>query len=93
MGTVHSFRAKPEDAAAKTEAILTKIGQLYQQRLKAKEELPGVLAALVQAGEADFAMQALVAWGTGAKEAHEILAECETYAAVAGVPAVANRPF
>lgn len=93
MGTVHPFRTKPEDAAEKTEAILTRIGQLYQERLKAKEELPGVLAALVKAGEADFAMQALVAWGTGQKEAHEVLKEAETYAAVAGLTSIGNRPF
>ena len=60
---------------------------------RAKTTSMGQAIAAVKAGEADFAMQALVAWGTGQKEAHEVLKEAETYAAVAGLTSIGNRPF
>jgi hypothetical protein len=93
VGTLLTFRPRPEEAAAKTEAILSKIGQLYQQKVKAKEDLPGVLAQLVQAGEKEIVLQAVSLWGSAEMEAHEVLALVEQYAAAAGIKLVGNRPF
>lgn len=93
MGTLLTFRPRPEDAAAKTEAILQKIGELYQQKVKAREALPGVLAQLAQAGEEEAALRYLVLWGAGEAEPHEILAEAEKYAAVAGIHLIGDRDF
>lgn len=93
MGTVVSFRPRPEDAVAKTEQILSKIGELYQKKVKAKEDLPAVLATMVEHGETDFVIRAVMLWGSGEMEAHEVLAMAEEYAAVAGIQLVGNRPF
>jgi hypothetical protein len=93
MGTLLNFRPRPEDAAAKTEAILTKIGQLYQQKVKAREDLPVVLAQLIQAGEGEMVLRAVALWGSGEMEPHEVLAMVEEYAAAAGIKLVGNRPF
>jgi hypothetical protein len=93
MGTVVHFQPRQEDAAAKTEAILAKIGQLYQQKLKAKEDLPKVLAQVIQAGETGLALKAMTLWGTGQMEPHEVLAMVEEIAAVSGIKPVGDRPF
>lgn len=93
MGTLVTFRPRPEDAQAKTEAILTKIGELYQQKMKAKEDLPFVLSELITHGEQDFAIQALMRWGSGEMEPHQVLTMCQEYAAAAGIRSVANQPF
>lgn len=93
MGTVVTFRPRPEDAAAKTEAILEKIGQLYQQKMKAKEELPRVLAQLIETGETGLVLQAVTLWGTGEMEPHEVLSMVEETAAVLGIRPIADRPF
>lgn|GEM_PF-1792398 len=93
MGTLVHFAPRPEIAAAKTESILSKIGELYQLKLKAKEELPAVLAQLVAAGETQLVLRAVVLWGSGEMEPHEVMAMCEQYAAVAGVKPVGDRPF
>lgn len=95
MGTVVHFQSRQAqaEAAAKTEAILTKIGELYERKQKAKEELPGVLAQLALAGESEFVLKALVEWGTGQSEPYLILAQCEQYAAAAGIKPVGDRPF
>lgn len=93
MGTLVTFRPRTEDAAAKTEAILARIGELYQFKVKAREALPGVLATLVEHGEREFVIRAVMLWGSGEMEAHEVLAMCEEYSAVAGIQPVGNRPF
>ncbi len=93
MGTVVRFHSRQEDAAAKTEAILTKLGQLYQQKQRAKEELPVVLAQLIQAGETDLVLRAVALWGSGEMDAHEVLAMVEEMAAVSGIKSIGNRPF
>jgi len=93
MGTLVTFRTRDDQAVAKTEAILSRIGELYQQKVKAKEELPAALAQLAQAGESAVVLRAVVLWGTGQMEPHEVLALVEEYAAVAGVKTVGNRPF
>lgn len=93
MGTVVQFHLRKEDAAAKTEAILTKIGQLYQQRMRAKDELPRVLAQLLEVGERELVHRAVMLWGSGEMEAHEVLAMCEHEAAVSGIKLVGNRSF
>jgi hypothetical protein len=93
MGTLVTFRPRAEDAAAKTEAILSKIGELYQKKVKAKEALPGVLATMIEHGEHEFVIRAVMLWGSGEMEAHEVMAMCEEYAAVAGITLVGNRPF
>lgn len=93
MGTVVHFHPKREDAAAKTEAILEKIGQLYQQKLKAKEALPSVLAELVAHGETQLVLRAVSLWGSGEMEPHEVLTMVEQEAAVLGIRSVGNRPF
>lgn len=93
MGTIVQFQPRQEDAAAKTEAILEKIGQLYQQKLRAKEELPKVLSQLVHAGENDLVLRAISLWGSGEMEPHEVLTMVEQVAAVAGVKPVGDRPL
>lgn len=93
MGTIVRFHPRGEDAVAKTAEILAKIGQHYQRRLQAKDDLPVVLAQLVLAGEADLVLRAVALWGSGEMEAHEVLAMCEAEAAVAGVKPVGDRPF
>jgi hypothetical protein len=93
VGTLVTFRPRAEDAAAKTEAILNKIGELYQKKQKAKEELPGVLAQMLEAGENEMVLRAVMLWGSGEMEAHEVLVMLEEYAAVAGIQLVGNRPF
>lgn len=93
MGTVVHFQPRREDAAAKTEAILEKIGRLYQQKVRAKEALPGVLAELVAHGEHELVLRALSLWGTGEMEPHQVLAMLEQEAAVLGMRSVGNRPF
>ncbi|HEY3365692.1 MAG TPA: hypothetical protein VGK74_11605 [Symbiobacteriaceae bacterium] len=93
MGTVVRFIPRPEDAAAKTEAILTKIGQLYQQKMKAKEELPRVLSQLIENGETELVLRAVMLWGSGEMEPHEVLAMVEEMAAVMGIKPVGDRPF
>jgi len=93
LGTVLRFHPRGEDAVAKTEAILTKIGQHYQQRCRAKVDLPAVLAQLVHAGETDLVLRAVALWGSGEMEAHEVLSMCEEAAAVAGIKPVGDRPF
>jgi hypothetical protein len=77
VGTVVQFQTRPEEAAAKTEAILSKIGELHQQKVKAKEELPGVLSSLIAEGESAFALRALTEWGTGEREPYRILIEAK----------------
>ncbi len=93
MGTIVRFPPRQDDAAKKTAAILTKIGQLYQKKMKAREELPAALAQLVEAGETDLVLKAITLWGTGELEPHEVLAMVEEMAAVAGVRPVGDRPF
>lgn len=93
MGTIVNFRTRDENAVAKTEAILSRIGELYKQKVKAKEELPGVLAQLAQAGESEVVLRAIVLWGTGQMEPDQILTLMEDYAAVAGIKPVGDRPF
>lgn len=93
MGTVVRFQGRPEDAAAKTEAILSKLGQLYQQKMQAREALPVVLAQLIEAGETDLVLRAVALWGSGEMEPHEILGMVEEMAAVCGIKTVGNRPF
>ena len=73
MGRIVPFTPRDETLSRKTEEILTKIGDLYQQRLQAKEELPAVLARLLREGKADLAIEAMLAWGEGQKEPYEIL--------------------
>lgn len=77
MGTVVRFQPRQEDVLAKTEAILSRIAQLYQEKMKAKEALPAVLARLIEAGETELALRAISLWGNGQMEPHEILALCE----------------
>jgi hypothetical protein len=93
VGTVVHFQHRSNEATAKTEAILTRIGELYQQKVKAKEELPKVLAQLVEAGATDLALRAVRLWGTGEMEPYDILTMVETMAAVEGVKCVGDRPF
>jgi len=93
MGMVVRFQPRDVDAAAKTEAVLNRIGQYYQERLKAKEALPGVLAQLVKAGETETVLRAITLWGSGEMEPHQVLSLCEQVAAVAGIKEVADRPF
>lgn len=93
MGMVVRFQPRDVDAAAKTEAVLNRIGQFYQDRLKAKESLPGVLAQLIKAGEEEFVLRAVSLWGSGEMEPHQVLTMCEQVAAVAGIKEIADRPF
>ena len=51
----------------------------------AAETLPRVLAALIAAGEREFALGAVTAWGRRELPAAEVLNLCQTYAAVAGL--------
>jgi hypothetical protein len=93
VGTVVHFQHRSHEATAKTEAILTRIGDLYQQKVKAKEELPKVLAQLIDAGAVDLVLRAVRLWGLGEMEPFDILAWVETIAAVEGVKSVGDRPF
>jgi hypothetical protein len=77
MGTVVQFSPRAETATAKTEAILGKIAQLYQEKMKAKEALPPLLARLVVDGESNLVLKAVTLWGTGEMEAHEVLSMCQ----------------
>lgn len=76
MGTVVQFPPRQVDAAEKAEAILAKIGELYRRQTRAKEELPGVLAALANAGEAELVLKAVQLWGSGEMEPHQVLELC-----------------
>jgi hypothetical protein len=93
MGHLVPFRARRSDATAKTEALLDLIGSLYQRKLRAKEELPRVLAQLAAAGEEALVLRAIDLWGTGRMEPHEILSWCESAGAAAGIRPVGDRPF
>jgi hypothetical protein len=55
------------------------------QRFGPGEELPLMLARLLEAGATDFARVALDAWGRQEMEPEELLELCVTYAAVAGL--------
>lgn len=74
MGTVIPFEPRGETATRKTEAILARIGEAYQQRMKAAADLPALLADLVRAGRSELALQALCEWGEGRLEPHQVLA-------------------
>jgi hypothetical protein len=77
MGTVIRFEPRAEAATRKTEEILTRIGDLYQQRLKAEAQLPAALARLVREGRGAEALEALILWGEERMEPHRILARIE----------------
>lgn len=77
MGTVVQFSPRVETATEKTEAILSKIAQLYQEKMKAKEALPALLASLVVEGESNLVLKAVTLWGTGQMEPHDILTMCQ----------------
>lgn len=75
----------PRQDAAALESALERAGQLFQRRLKAKEELPRVLATLIEAGEQDLALRVMLAWGRRQADPLELLDACEQAAAVAGI--------
>lgn len=77
MGTVVQFLPRAESATAKTEAILSKIAQLYQEKLRAKEALPAVLARLAVQGETELVLKAVTLWGNGEAEPHMVLNMCQ----------------
>lgn len=54
------------------------------RRSATRQELPLVLARLLEAGATDFTRVALDAWGKHELEPEELLELCETYASVAG---------
>lgn len=56
----------------------------------AAEALPRVLASLIEAGMADFALGAVTAWGRRELPPAELLELCQTYAAVAGLREAAD---
>lgn len=69
------------------------IGNLYQQKLRAKEMLPVALARLIEAGHPDMALRAVALWGTGEMEPHDLLAMCEEVSAVVGVDGLGEEPL
>lgn len=83
MGTIIRFRQRPEEAEKKSTAILERIRTIYQQKQRATESLPGLLARLIQAGEAEAVLRAVHLWGTGQMEPQEVLAMCDGLAAAA----------
>ncbi|MGE5673970.1 MAG: hypothetical protein ACM3XM_08775 [Mycobacterium leprae] len=93
MGHVVPFPPRNDQSVAKTEEMLNKIGQAYQRKLKAKDELPRVLAQLIAAGETELVLQAVTLWGEGRMEPYEVLELCEKVAAVAGIHPVGDRPL
>lgn len=83
MGKLVPFVPK-QDAAA-LESALERAGQMFQRRLKAREELPRVLAALIAAGQQEVAVQAMLDWGRNAADPVDLLEACEQAAAITGV--------
>lgn len=73
MGIVVPFPSREPDAAAKAAAILERIAQRRQAQEAAREMLPRVLATMLQAGEKDAVLQAVLLWGSGAAEPEEVL--------------------
>lgn len=43
--------------------LLRQLGDSYQRNLRAREELPGLLADLIESGQERLALEATVAWG------------------------------
>ncbi|MFO7172363.1 MAG: hypothetical protein DIU70_005250 [Bacillota bacterium] len=61
---------------AQVEAALLKAGDRFQRRLRAQQELPGLLASLVEAGQAEFALSILLQWGRGEADPADLLEVC-----------------
>jgi len=57
----------------------------------AADVLPRLLADLIAAGQGDFALGAVTAWGRQELAPAEVLDLCQTYAAVAGLREAAER--
>ncbi len=83
MGKLVPFM--PRQDAASVESALERAGQLFQRRLKAREALPRVLAALIVAGQQELALQTVLAWGHGEADPVDLLEACEQAAAVIGL--------
>lgn len=74
MGTIVLMSGRPPERR-----------RLAQSRTTANDVLPRVLAALIAAGQGNFALEAVSAWGRQEVAADELLDLCQTYAAVAGL--------
>lgn len=83
MGKLVDFITKQERSAV--EAALERAGQQLQRKLHAQERLPQVLAALINGGQREFALEVMSAWGSGKLPPEELLEDCEKAAAVAGI--------
>lgn len=83
MGKLVPFVPRQDTAALAS--ALERAGQQFQRRLKAREELPRVLAALIAAGQEAVALEVMLAWGRGEADPADLLEECEQAAAIVGL--------
>lgn len=83
MGKLVPFANRQEQA--EVAAALERAGEQFQRRLRARDTLPQVLAALIQGGQQEAAVAAVVAWGSGRAAPEDLLDQCEQLAAVAGI--------
>lgn len=83
MGKVVPF--SPRMAPEQVEAALIAAGEQFQRRIRAREELPRILAALIESGHSDLALQVMLAWGRGEADPDDLLDICQQAAAVAGL--------
>lgn len=85
VSNVIPFAPRQDIEEQRAQALLARAGDLYQKRLRARERLPGLLAALAKAGMTDLVLRAVRAWGEGELDPAEVLEMVEVEAAVAGV--------
>lgn len=83
MGKLVPFTARAD--VQRAEAVLERLGAAWQRRQQARTLLPRVLAALAEAGQHDFVIQVVLAWGKGEADPAELLEACEAMAALTGV--------
>lgn len=77
MGTIVQFPPRQEAEMASAESILAKLAEAYRRRTKAKEELPVLLAALIDAGETQLVLRAIQLWGRGELEPEDVFDLCQ----------------
>lgn len=66
----------PRLLPTQVEAALLAAGDRFQRRLRAQEQLPALLAALVEAGQSDLALSILLRWGRGEADPADLLEVC-----------------
>jgi hypothetical protein len=89
---VVDFNAAARRAHKNAEEAVHRAGQLYQRRLRAMEDLPRVLAALIEAGHSQVALEAVLRWGKEGLHAADVLDWCEREAAVLGIRSAFEGP-